>query len=41
MYKHLSLSERIKIESFLNSGMSIASIADKLSRSRSTISREI
>lgn len=38
---HLTLSERIKIESGLNSGNSISYIADEIGKNRSTISREI
>ena len=38
---HLSLSERIKIESMLESGISLNKIAENLQRSPSTISREI
>ena len=40
-FKHLSLEERVKIESYLELGMSQSVIAEKIGRSRSTISREI
>ena len=40
-YSRLSLIERVKIETFLNEKRSKTYIAEKLARSRSTISREI
>jgi IS30 family transposase len=40
-YFHLSLDERIKIEVFLNLGLSMASTARLLGRHRSTVSREV
>lgn len=40
-YKHLNLSERIKIEIYKNDGLSLNEIAKKLGRNKSTISREI
>jgi len=39
--KHITLDDRFMIQSMLNSGASICSIAKKLNRSKSTISREI
>lgn len=40
-YKRLTFEERVKIESYFNIGWTIIRISDKLSRSKSTISREI
>lgn len=40
-YKQISLGERHKIEGFLSVGMNRASIARKLGRAKSTVSREI
>ncbi len=40
-FKHLDIEERIKIESYLEQGLSQAEISRKLGRSRSTISREL
>lgn len=40
-FKHLNIEERIKIESYLEQGVSQAEIARKLGRSRFTISREL
>ncbi len=39
--KHLSLSDRIEIESLLNQNMSFRKIAEKLDKSHTTISREV
>ena len=41
MSKHLSLSDRVMIERLLNMDLTFASIARKLDRSATTISREI
>ena len=38
---HMSLDERYKIQNMLDSGESLCAIAEKLNRSKSTISREI
>ena len=40
-YKHLSLDERKTTEELLDSGVSIAKIAKKIGRGKSTVSREI
>ncbi|WP_413627318.1 IS30 family transposase [Fructilactobacillus vespulae] len=40
-FNHLSFEERIKIEDYLEQGLSQAQIASKLGRSRSTICREL
>ena len=39
--KHITLSERIKIEYYLNQGTSLSEIAQKIGRDRATIGREI
>lgn len=38
---HMSLDERYKIQNMLDTGVSLCAIAEKLNRSKSTISREI
>ena len=38
---HLTISDRIKIESGLNVGMNLNQIANEIGKNRSTISREI
>ena len=40
-YKHLSLEERYKLQIYHNEGLTVSQIAIKLSRSKSTISREL
>ncbi|EDO0411355.1 IS30 family transposase, partial [Listeria monocytogenes] len=40
-YTHLTTAERVKIETYLELGMSIRSIARRLGRQPSTVSREI
>lgn len=40
-YTHLTTTERVKIETYLELGMSIRSIARRLGRQPSTVSREI
>lgn len=40
-YTHLTISERSKIETYLELGYSIRSISKKINRSPSTISREL
>ena len=40
-YIHLTTTERVKIETYLELGMSIRSIARRLGRQPSTVSREI
>ena len=41
MNKHISSNERYQIQAFIDSGISIQAIADKLGRHKSTIHREI
>ena len=40
-YRHLNMQERCKIEIYYNDGLSISEIARRLSKHKSTISREI
>ncbi|MFN3365508.1 MAG: helix-turn-helix domain-containing protein, partial [Exiguobacterium mexicanum] len=40
-YTHLTTAERVKIETYLGLGMSVRSIARRLGRQPSTVSREI
>ena len=40
-YNHLAISERSKIETYIELGYSIRQIANRLKRSPSTISREL
>ena len=40
-YTHLTTTERVKIETYLELGMSIRSIARRLGRHPSTVSREV
>lgn len=40
-YNRLTFEERVKIETYYNLGWTLMHIADKLGRSKSTISREI
>lgn len=40
-YPHLTTTERVKIETYLELGMSIRSIARRIGRQPSTVSREI
>lgn len=40
-YTHLTISERLKIETYLELGYSVREIAKRMKRSPSTISREI
>ena len=41
MYMHLSLTERALIEKYLAQGLNFSQIAERLGRSRTTISREV
>lgn len=40
-YSHLSIEERYELQIYRNDGLNISQIAKKLSRSKSTISREL